>query len=292
MSTADKDMSVYLDFWYHSHDGLKLYAREYSHDVPVATIICVPGLTRNSADFAEFCEQLNRDYRVFAVDLRGRGKSDYDPCPQNYHPGTYAQDIQTLISALDLDKLVLIGTSLGGLVSMMVSAMNPDRVKALVVNDIGPEINPSGLERIKSYVRSRPEPIGNWQQALERTRQTLHREYPKFADKDWQIFAKRLYRQQSGVIRLDYDPAISVLFEDKPQAADTPDMWLMFGMLSAIPMMAIRGELSDILLQDTANKMQRLHPRLNLLEVPDVGHAPLFEDPEVAEPVMTFLAQS
>lgn len=283
-------MPAYLDFWYQSQDGLQLYAREYPHESPAATIVCIPGLTRNSADFAEFCQQLNQEYRIFAVDLRGRGRSDYDPVPQNYHPSVYVQDIQALLDKLDLNEVILIGTSLGGLVSMLLSAMNPERVRALVINDIGPEINPSGLERIKSYVQSKPAPIEDWDQAQKRTQQALRREYPNFTDKDWQLFAQRLYKQSNGSIQLDYDPAISVLFDDQKESMETLDLWPVFDSLSPVPMMTIRGELSDILLPETTSKMQQMHPKFTLLEVPEVGHTPLFEDPQVTKKVVNFLA--
>lgn len=286
----DNDMPAYLDYWYQSQEGLQLYAREYPNDSAEATLVCVPGLTRNSADFADLCEQLNDRYRIFAVDLRGRGQSEYDSVPQNYHVGVYVQDIQLLLQKLAAEKVILIGTSLGGLVSMMVSAMNPDAISGLIINDIGPEINPAGLERIASYITSKTSPPSNWQQATERTRLVLQREYPNFAEEDWQSLARRLYRQQNGEIRLDYDPAISVLFEQQQQNTDTADMWPVFESLSSIPMMAIRGELSDILLADTASKMQTRHPQLTLLDVPEVGHAPLFEDPQVTQKVVNFLA--
>jgi len=118
-------MSNYKNIWFKSHDGLKLYARDYHVENPLATIICIPGLTRNSADFSLVCEHLSQQYRVIAVDLRGRGQSAYDPNPNNYFPGIYAEDIMTLLDVLQLPSVVLIGTSLGGSVSMLVAAQLP-----------------------------------------------------------------------------------------------------------------------------------------------------------------------
>lgn len=282
-------MPAYLDYWYESKDGLQLYAREYPHEAPAATIICIPGLTRNSADFSDFCDQLNSDYRIFAVDLRGRGKSAYDLDPKNYHPGIYMQDIQQLLEKLDLEKVILIGTSLGGLVSMFVTAINPDSVSALIINDIGPEINTTGLERIKYYITQQYDSVDSWDDAVSRTKQALKREYPNFSEEDWQSFARRLYKEHDGNVCLDYDPAIAVLFEDEQTDNVPPDMWPMFSALTTVPMMVVRGELSDILLPGTISKMQDIHPHLSVVEVPEVGHAPLLEDLRISDQAEKFL---
>ena len=284
-------MSAYLDYWYESNDGLKLYARQYPHQSPLATVICIPGLTRHSADFTELCEKLNKDYCLYAVDLRGRGKSACDPNPQNYNPVVYTEDIKQLLDRLQLDKVILVGTSLGGLVSMFVSAMNPGRVSGLVINDIGPELSPSGLERVKAYVCSRPAPVDNWEQATERTKMALAREYPDFGESDWQAMARRLYKEKDGKVCLDFDPEIAVPFEMEAHNSATPDIWPVFDLLASTPMMVIRGQLSDILLPETTEKMQQHHPDINLLEIADVGHTPLLEDTAICSAMEKFIAQ-
>ena len=141
-------MQNYSDYWYQSSDGLRLYARQYGQANAAQTIICIPGLTRNSADFTTLREHLAMRYRIFAVDLRGRGNSDYDSNPDNYHPGTYANDMICLLDDLKLRSAIFIGTSLGGLVSIVLAATAPNRVAAAALNDIGPEANQAGLDRI------------------------------------------------------------------------------------------------------------------------------------------------
>lgn len=282
-------MPAYLDYWYQSKDGLRLYAREYPHPEPAATLVCIPGLTRNSADFSDICDLLNKDYRIFAVDLRGRGKSDYDFNPNNYHPGTYVQDIQQLLEKLGTEKVIFIGTSLGGLVSMLLSFIHPGRVSALIINDIGPEIDRSGLERIKSYVRPESPTPTNWDEAIRRTKAAHKGEYPSFSELDWQLLTRRLYKEQDGEVCLDYDPAIAVLFEEDQTLGLPADIWSMFGTLNAVATMVIRGELSDILAPATLRKMQDLVPCLSVMEVPEVGHAPLLEDPRVSGQAQEFL---
>ena len=159
-------MSNYTDVWYQSTDGLKLYARDYpcraGGVAQKATILCMHGLTRNSADFAGLAEHLSERFHVLSVDQRGRGRSEYDSVTSNYTPIIYVQDMFTLLDHLGLGEVILVGTSMGGLMSMLMAAMQPGRVRAIVLNDIGPELDPRGLERIKSYV-GKSRPVSNWE---------------------------------------------------------------------------------------------------------------------------------
>ncbi len=147
-------MTDYRDLWYQSPDGLKLYARDYpgpaGSTLPPA--LCMHGLTRNSADFAALADQLSASRRVLSVDQRGRGLSDYDSNTNNYTPATYVQDMFALLDGEGIDRVVLVGTSMGGLMSFLMAAMQPERIAAMIINDIGPEIDPTGLARIQGYV--------------------------------------------------------------------------------------------------------------------------------------------
>lgn len=282
-------MQNHRDYWYTSSDGLRLYARQYGPSDAERTIICIPGLTRNSADFAPLCEHLAGDFRIFAVDLRGRGNSDCDSKPENYHPGTYALDIIALLDQLDLHTAILIGTSLGGLVSIVLAATAADRVTAAVINDIGPEANQTGLERIKAYVCN-AKPVENWAEAIAKTKLSLSQEYPEFSDDDWLQFSKNLYRENSqGKPILAYDPEIAVLLQT-PSTPEASDLWPLFNLISDLPLLLLRGELSDILSPECVTKMQQQMPTMQFIEIPNCGHAPLLSEGSALAAIDHFLS--
>lgn len=283
-------MQNYSDYWYQSSDGLRLYARQYGNESADRTIICIPGLTRNSADFAPLCEHLADGYRIFAVDLRGRGSSDYDPQPENYHPGSYAADIISLLDDLALPSAIIIGTSLGGLVSMVLAATALERISAVIMNDIGPEADQTGIDRIKAYV-SKPSSVSNWVDAVAKTKLIQGQEYPEFSDQDWINFSKNLYRENSGGQPvLAYDPAIAQLLI-QPSDQPAPDLWPLFTLLSNTPMLLLRGELSDILSPHCVSRMCELKPDIQFLEIANCGHAPLLSEASALHAIDDFLAK-
>lgn len=283
-------MQNYSDYWYQSSDGLRLYARQYGNESADRTIICIPGLTRNSADFAPLCEHLADGYRIFAVDLRGRGSSDYDPQPENYHPGSYAADIISLLDDLALPSAIIIGTSLGGLVSMVLAATALERISAVIMNDIGPEADQTGIDRIKAYV-SKASSVSNWADAVAKTKLIQGQEYPEFSDQDWINFSKNLYRENSGGQPvLAYDPAIAQLLI-QPSDQPAPDLWPLFTLLSNTPMLLLRGELSDILSPHCVSRMCELKPDIQFLEIANCGHAPLLSEASALHAIDDFLAK-
>lgn len=284
-------MKSHSHIWYHSSDNLKLYARDYgSHGAPL-TLLCMHGLTRNSADFEDLCDSLKEDYRLVVPDQRGRGLSANDPHPANYHPGTYAQDMFTLIDHLQLSNLVLIGTSLGGLMAMIMTALRPGLVRGVVLNDIGPVVEPAGLARIKSYV-GKTAPARTWQDAVATAKLINGAAFPDYSDADWERFAARVYEvRPDGTPRFRYDPAIS-----QPMAADDTnavpaDLWPVFAALANVPTLVVRGALSDILGAATVAEMKRRKPDLQTVEVPRVGHAPTLSEPEAFSTLESFLAR-
>lgn len=269
---------MYKDYWFRSTDGLQLYARDYRHQNPRATVLCIPGLTRNAADFTQLCEHLAADFRVLAVDLRGRGQSDYDSNPNNYHPGTYVQDIITLLEAEALSSVILIGTSLGGLVSMLLTALHPQRVAAVVLNDIGPEVNTIGLEAVKQYI-SNPPPVNTWADAVASTRQSLGREYPDFSDQEWIDYTQNLFREnEQGQPVLDYDSHIADVIQQSDDNAVPANLWQAFETMKAVPQLLIRGQRSYILSPQCVEKMQQINPSMHFVEVPRCGHVPLLTE--------------
>ena len=189
-------MTTYTDFWYSSDDGLRLYARDYSSALnknkKAKTILCMHGLTRNSADFEDICSVLADRYRLIVVDQRGRGLSEYDPDSTNYNPLVYVQDMFLLLKTLDLSSVILMGTSMGGMMAMMMAAIKPEMVQAIIINDIGPEIAKQGLDRLKKVV-GKSVPISNWDEAAKQTAAINGIAFPEANEQFWLEFAKRLY---------------------------------------------------------------------------------------------------
>lgn len=274
-------MTAFRDVWYDAPDGLRLYARDYPtpdgvDDNACPPLFCMPGLTRNSRDFAPFAADWSRTRRVIATDQRGRGLSDRDPDPDNYHPGTYARDMVALLDHLDLARVVLVGTSLGGLMATIICATVPNRVAGVVINDVGPELDQSGLARIRGYVGTGA-PVTNWAEAEAETRRLNAHAFPDYSDAEWAAFTRVLYRENAeGVPVLDYDPAIARAFAT---SAAPPDLWPLFEGLARFPTLAIRGALSDLLSAETFAAMAARIPGLRQVEVPNRGHAPDLTEP-------------
>ncbi|RMF07721.1 MAG: alpha/beta hydrolase [Alphaproteobacteria bacterium] len=281
-------MSSYADVFYDSTDGLRLYARDYPADHAGAmTVLCMPGLTRNSRDFAALADHLSGTYRVLCAEQRGRGRSAYDPNWQNYHPGTYVNDMWTLLDHLGIERAALIGTSLGGLMAMIMAASQRQRVTGIVLNDVGPELSADGIKRIQAYV-GKMEKVHSWDEAVAQVREHNAGVYPDFDDDDWRAFAALLYREdENGVLVADYDPNIA---RPLNQAEAAPvDLWPVFDMLNGLPVLALRGELSDILSPETFAEMKRRVPDMEMVTVPRCGHAPAPDHPVARGAIDAFL---
>ncbi len=280
-------MASHTEHFIESADGLKLFCREFGGDNGGLPILCLAGLTRNSRDFEDVCARLGDRYRVLALDLRGRGFSDWDPNWRNYNPQTYADDVLGLLDFLGIQQIVLLGTSLGGLISTVLSYNHPERVAGVMLNDVGPEIAPEGLERIKGYVGLLG-PVTNWDEAAEQTKLINSIAWPDLPEDDWQRIARRLYREDdAGVPRLDMDPMIGEAA--RKVGATLTDPWVLFEGLLDIPAMVIHGELSDILTMDIVERMLEKKPDLEHVLVPGVGHVPLLNEPVAEQAIDAFL---
>nr|WP_019517200.1 alpha/beta hydrolase [Sphingomonas sp. Mn802worker] len=268
----------FADFYWWSADGLRLHARDYPGDARKPVLLCMPGLTRNARDFAALAQQLSPEWRVLAVEFRGRGESGYAKDPMSYVPLTYAQDIAGLVEAAGIDRFVAVGTSLGGIVAMLLAGMMPDRIAGAVLNDIGPEIEPAGLARVRGYVgKSSNHPT--WMHAARGLQESSGAVYPDWRIEDWLAMAKRIYRLSSaGRVVLDYDARIAEPFR-LPGNEAGPDMWRAFAALSHVPTLIVRGERSDMLSAATAERMAASASHSRLVTVPRVGHVPTLSEP-------------
>ena len=280
-------MSAFTACTYTSADGLDLFYRDYHPDAAGPPLLCLHGLTRNSADFEDFARIFSTDYRVVAADVRGRGNSQWADDAEAYAIPTYVRDVLALADAASLDKFVVVGTSMGGLIGMSLAAAAHDRLAGIVLNDIGAELAPEGLNRIGGYV-GRGRDFTRWEDAADALRALNEPFFPDFTAADWLDWAKRLFRQRDdGVIVFDYDPRIA---ESLSTGATVPtDLWAVFDALADIPTLVVRGELSDILTRDTVQAMKARKPDLATVEVPNRGHAPILNEPAAVDAIATFL---
>lgn len=285
-------MASYNDIHFPSADKrLTLYARDYGIPFDGAPVVlCLHGLTRNSADFEWIAAHLCPRYRVIAADMRGRGRSDWDVVPVNYNPAVYVQDMLGLLDQLGIARVAVIGTSMGGLMAMIMGVMARDRMSGAVINDVGPEIEAAGLARIASYT-GKTAPIASWADAA-RTAQFINAvAFPDYGADDWMAFARRLFREEGGVPVPAYDPGIAAGLKPQSDApVAPPDLWPMWDGLQGLPILAIRGALSDLLSPVTLDKMAERHAGMIAVTVPNRGHAPMLDEPEAVTAIDVFLA--
>ncbi|MDH3577815.1 MAG: alpha/beta hydrolase [Gammaproteobacteria bacterium] len=264
--------------YFRSSDGLQLYYRDFASDKGGTPVLCLPGLTRNSRDFEDLATYLSDRRRVLTPDLRGRGLSEYDPDWRNYHPSTYVQDAWTLLDTLDIDSVVVVGTSLGGFCAIAMSAQHRERIAGVVLNDIGPEINPAGARRVREHA-GRATPVRNWDEAIAQFRLTYAHFFPGLSDVDWQKLVRRGYREnEKGIPELDID--LNVGEAARKLKPKTGDPWKMFDTLSNTPVVLLWGVLSDLLTEDIVRKMQVRKPDLEVVPIANRGHVPLLNEPE------------
>jgi len=269
----------YEDGYWYSADGLRLHFRDYPGDESRAPVLCVPGLTRNARDFEGVAQRLAGKRRVIAVDLRGRGESDYALDPYSYVPPVYLQDLGALIAEHCVRPVVLFGTSLGGLMAMLLGLTARQTLAGVLLNDVGPVIEEEGLDRIRSYV-GRDERFASWDEAARTIAADHQGSFPDYTHADWLTAAHRVCREEEeGAIRFDYDPRIA-----EPLALPLPepafDLWPAFETLHGLPSLLVRGEYSDLLSAETASEMVRRVPMMGLVTLPRTGHAPTLEEPE------------
>ncbi|SDA13939.1 alpha/beta fold hydrolase [Sphingomonas sp. NFR15] len=283
-------MPAYENRYWWSNDGLRLHYRAYPGREDRPPIICIPGLTRNARDFEDLAPRLAGEWRVIALDLRGRGESAYAKDPMSYVPMTYVQDIEALLAELGVSSFIAFGTSLGGILTMLLAGAARERLAGALINDVGPEIEPAGILRIRGYVgKSNTWPT--WMHAARAVAESNADAFPDYTIEDWLVMAKRLYRVNSaGRIVLDYDMKIAEPFRVPGNEAGL-DMWRALARLEGVPTLIVRGALSDLLSDATATRMAETLDLAELVTVPQTGHAPTLSEPVAVAAIDRLLAR-
>jgi pimeloyl-ACP methyl ester carboxylesterase len=280
-----------------AQDGLKLHVRVYgttrrsAYRLPV---VCLPGLARTTADFEAVAFALATDRErsrpVFALDYRGRGRSDYDRKPANYNVQMELADVLAVLTALGIARAVFVGTSRGGILIMLLAAARPTAIAGCVLNDIGPAIELTGLMRIKTYVGKLPQPA-SFHEAADILHRLFASQFPKWDADDWVAFARSTFKEAGRRIVPDYDPRLATTLKSINPDRPPPSLWHEFEALGRLPVLVIRGTNSDILSSATVEAMRARHPGLERFEVPDEGHAPRLSAPETIRAIVDFIAR-
>jgi len=273
-------------------DGLQLAIRSFDAPAsPRLPLLCLAGLSRNSRDFIPlgrfFASHPTEPRTVMALDSRGRGLSESSPDWRTYTPAVEAADVLAAAAALRLDRVLIVGTSRGGILAMLLAGLRPDLLAGVVLNDIGPVIERAGLERIRGYLAAR-RPLQTFPEAVSAVRAAIGLHFPALSDADWSAYAAATFRAGPSGFEPDFDPALINLVQDPDFAEYAPVLWPQFAALSAAPVLATRGENSDLLSRDTLAEMGERHPDLEAYTVPGQGHAPLLSDAPTLERILQF----
>ncbi len=282
-------MTDFTDSYWHSRDGLRLHYRDYAGRADRPPVLCLPGLTRNARDFEGLAAELAGEWRVICPEMRGRGDSAYAKDSASYSPLQYADDLGALFEQAELERVVAIGTSLGGLLTMIMAMTTPDRLAGAALNDIGPEVDPAGIERIRGYVgqgRSFP----TWMHAARALEESQGHAFPDFEIADWLAMAKRcMVLGSNDRIVFDYDMKIAEPFETTADAG--VDLWPALDGLAGKPVLVLRGETSDILTPATLARMAERLPGAETVTIPRVGHAPTLDEPQARAAIQRLLSR-
>jgi len=285
-TTANTRARGYRERGISAQDGLALHVRDYGDANAGRTpLLCLTGLTRNSEDYHAFASARSAERRVLTLDYRGRGRSAYDPDWRNYRPETYIGDIRQVLAATNCHRVVVVGTSLGAMLALGLAVAAPGALAGAILNDAGPEVDPAGIARILDYVGDET-PAEDWAAATKRVAE-LFPGLPIETEAGWRDLAGRTFRARAdGKLVYDWDTAI---VKNLRAMKTLPDLWTLFHALRGVPVLALRGETSDVLSPETFERMGEDMPLLTRVTVPGVGHVPSMAEPAAKQAIDAFL---
>ena len=284
--------SDYRSINFQADDGVRLFARDYSSTPSNRTpLLCLPGLTRNSKDFETVAPWLAHTRRVIAPDFRGRGLSQFAGDPASYRPDIELADMIGLLSFLKIDRVAIIGTSRGGIVGMLMAALHRDRLAGLLLNDVGPELGPAGLLRIRTYLGAQTQ-FESWDAAIASLKSS-NSGFESLTAGEWLAFARRVFKAANGLPRINYDPALANTFPtvEEIEAGHIAALWEIFNCSSGLPVSVLRGEHSDLLSHATVEAMKQMNADLDATTVSSRGHAPFLDELESKEAISRWLGK-
>lgn len=292
--TSVPDTVTWRDIRFSAGDGLLLHARDYGPaDSGRLPVVCLPGLTRNCRDFHDLAVFLSthksKPRRVVTMDFRGRGDSGWDSDWRRYAPLVELGDVLDLLVAARLDRACFVGTSRGGIVTMLLGAARPTAIAAAVLNDVGPEIDGRGLLRIKNMLAATRAPR-SWDEATTVLREAYKPHFPGLDEAGWEDFARKTYDDRDGRPARAFDPKLIKALEAVDYNQPLPTMWPQFDGLANAPVLVVHGVNSDILDSGTVVRMQERRPDLEVLEVAEAGHAPMLTEPPELSRIAAFVA--
>jgi pimeloyl-ACP methyl ester carboxylesterase len=292
-AAAPAEQTGYASIFVSAPDGLRLHVRSYGRrTASTLPVVCLHGLARTAADFHSLALALANDPAeprwVLALDLRGRGESDYDRDSDNYTLPVELADLSAVLTALEIAPAVFVGTSRGGLLAMMLAATRPTAIAGVALNDIGPVIEPKGLMRIKSYVGKLPMPR-DYQEGADILRRLFAAQFPRLESADWLAFAQRTWKESKGRLVPDYDVKLANTLAGADFERPLPNLWHQFDAMARVPVMVIHGVNSDILSAATVAAMRARRYDIDVVEVPDQGHTPLLAGRDLIHRIASFI---
>ena len=282
--------SDYRSIHFQTDDGLTLFARDYSLAPSALTpLLCLPGLTRNSKDFETIAPWLAGRRRVIAPDFRGRGLSQFAGDPASYRPDVELADMIGLLNFLGIGRIAVIGTSRGGIAGLLMAALHRDRLAGLLLNDVGPKLEPAGLLRIRTYLGERVK-FESWSAAIAGLKAS-NPGFESLSAGEWQAFAQRVFKETGGGPCINYDPALATTFPtvDDIESGRVAALWDLWAHLAGLPLSVVRGEHSDLLSSTTVEAMKQMNPDLDATTVSSRGHAPFLDEMEAKEAILRWL---
>jgi pimeloyl-ACP methyl ester carboxylesterase len=278
-------MPDFVEKRFTARDGLSLYYRDFPGPPGKTPVLCLSGTTGNLKQYEDMALRLRAQRRVLCMDWRGHGRSDYDPDWEHYSFFVDRDDVLDLLAHEELDRVLIVGTSLGGIVTMHIALERPEVIAGVVMNDVGPVIGAGGRQRLHDNM-GKPMVFSSYEEAAAAQKERAERGFT-LSDAEWLARTKQTFRERDGKIVPDMDPVYGKVFRSRKRP---PDWWDSWTAMKDMPVLVVRGAVSDILDEEVLAEMARRKPDMRKAIVPGRGHCPSLSEPEAVAAIDDFLA--